>query len=55
MKLLCYVGGVNIYQVGDCGDCCALIIFSSEFGAYLVYFFICDRTNLLGESKKVLF
>ncbi|XP_010938200.1 protein REDUCED WALL ACETYLATION 1 isoform X2 [Elaeis guineensis] len=24
----------------------------SEFGAYLVYFFICDRTNLLGESKK---
>ncbi|KAL0414850.1 UNVERIFIED_CONTAM: protein REDUCED WALL ACETYLATION 1 [Sesamum radiatum] len=25
----------------------------SEFGALLVYFYICDRTNLLGESKKV--
>ncbi|KAL0457522.1 UNVERIFIED_CONTAM: protein REDUCED WALL ACETYLATION 2 [Sesamum latifolium] len=24
----------------------------SEFGALLVYFYICDRTNLLGESKK---
>ncbi|GJN31290.1 hypothetical protein PR202_gb19672 [Eleusine coracana subsp. coracana] len=27
----------------------------SEFGGYLVYFYICDRTNLLGESAKVLF
>ncbi|XP_039136589.1 protein REDUCED WALL ACETYLATION 4-like isoform X1 [Dioscorea cayenensis subsp. rotundata] len=24
----------------------------SEFGAYLVYYYICDRTDLLGESKK---
>ncbi|KAE8655320.1 CAS1 domain-containing protein 1-like isoform X2 [Hibiscus syriacus] len=24
----------------------------SEFGAILVYFYICDRTNLLGESTK---
>ncbi|KAL0388907.1 UNVERIFIED_CONTAM: protein REDUCED WALL ACETYLATION 2 [Sesamum radiatum] len=24
----------------------------SEFGALLVYFYICDRTNLLGESNK---
>nr|CAD1828587.1 unnamed protein product [Ananas comosus var. bracteatus] len=24
----------------------------SEFGGYLVYFYICDRTNLLGESTK---
>ncbi|KAJ0978646.1 hypothetical protein J5N97_014120 [Dioscorea zingiberensis] len=24
----------------------------SEFGAYLAYFYICDRTDLLGESKK---
>ncbi|KAL2464237.1 O-acetyltransferase family protein [Forsythia ovata] len=24
----------------------------SEFGALLIYFYICDRTNLLGESKK---
>ncbi|PKA54686.1 hypothetical protein AXF42_Ash000521 [Apostasia shenzhenica] len=23
-----------------------------EFGAYLAYFYICDRTNLLGESEK---
>ncbi|KAI8568329.1 hypothetical protein RHMOL_Rhmol02G0189800 [Rhododendron molle] len=27
----------------------------SEFGAILVYFYICDRTDLLGESSKVLF
>jgi hypothetical protein len=26
----------------------------SEFGAILVYFYICDRTDLLGESTKVL-
>ncbi|KAL4334043.1 hypothetical protein GQ457_07G030060 [Hibiscus cannabinus] len=25
----------------------------SEFGAILVYFYICDRTNLLGESTKL--
>ncbi|KAL4202171.1 hypothetical protein AMTRI_Chr02g262340 [Amborella trichopoda] len=24
----------------------------SEFGAILIYFYICDRTNLFGESKK---
>ncbi|TVU47283.1 hypothetical protein EJB05_06878 [Eragrostis curvula] len=24
----------------------------SEFGGYLVYFYICDRTNLLGETAK---
>ncbi|CAA0824391.1 O-acetyltransferase family protein [Striga hermonthica] len=24
----------------------------SEFGALLIYFYLCDRTNLLGESKK---
>ncbi|XP_042401624.1 protein REDUCED WALL ACETYLATION 2-like [Zingiber officinale] len=24
----------------------------SEFGAYLIYFYICDRTDLFGESKK---
>ncbi|WVZ56729.1 hypothetical protein U9M48_007218 [Paspalum notatum var. saurae] len=24
----------------------------SEFGGYLIYFYICDRTNLLGESAK---
>ncbi|RWW88565.1 hypothetical protein BHE74_00002557, partial [Ensete ventricosum] len=24
----------------------------SEFGAYLLYFYVCDRTNLFGESKK---
>ncbi|WOL10256.1 protein REDUCED WALL ACETYLATION 4-like [Canna indica] len=24
----------------------------SEFSGYLIYFYICDRTNLLGESKK---
>lgn len=24
----------------------------AEFGAYLVYFYICDRTNLFGESEK---
>lgn len=24
----------------------------SEFGAILVYFYICDRTNILGDSKK---
>ncbi|KAM7463169.1 hypothetical protein LguiA_031290 [Lonicera macranthoides] len=24
----------------------------SEFGALLMYFYLCDRTNLLGESKK---
>ncbi|EYU33054.1 hypothetical protein MIMGU_mgv1a0247842mg, partial [Erythranthe guttata] len=24
----------------------------SEFGALLIYFYICDRTNLLGEAKK---
>ncbi|KAE8656170.1 hypothetical protein F3Y22_tig00117005pilonHSYRG00030 [Hibiscus syriacus] len=24
----------------------------SEFGAILVYFYLCDRTNLLGESTK---
>ncbi|KAL6645688.1 hypothetical protein ACP70R_017296 [Stipagrostis hirtigluma subsp. patula] len=24
----------------------------SEFGGYLLYFYICDRTNLLGESTK---
>lgn len=24
----------------------------SEFGALLIYYYICDRTNLLGESKK---
>lgn len=29
--------------------------FRSEFGAYLIYFYICDRTNLFGESKKVDF
>nr|CAB3496116.1 unnamed protein product [Digitaria exilis] len=27
----------------------------SEFGGYLLYFYICDRTDLLGESAKVLF
>ncbi|XP_062211044.1 protein REDUCED WALL ACETYLATION 1-like isoform X2 [Phragmites australis] len=25
----------------------------SEFGGYLLYFYICDRTNLLGESAKI--
>ncbi|AQL07077.1 Protein REDUCED WALL ACETYLATION 2 [Zea mays] len=25
---------------------------TSEFGGYLLYFYICDRTNLLGESAK---
>lgn len=24
----------------------------SEFGAFLLYFYLCDRTNLFGESKK---
>ncbi|XP_059645639.1 protein REDUCED WALL ACETYLATION 2-like [Cornus florida] len=24
----------------------------SEFGALLIYFYLCDRTNLIGESKK---
>ncbi|KAG6581411.1 Protein REDUCED WALL ACETYLATION 3, partial [Cucurbita argyrosperma subsp. sororia] len=24
----------------------------SEFGAILVYFYVCDRTNILGDSKK---
>ncbi|URE28197.1 CAS1 domain-containing protein [Musa troglodytarum] len=24
----------------------------SEFGAYLLYFYVCDRTNLFGESNK---
>ncbi|XP_042451577.1 protein REDUCED WALL ACETYLATION 2-like isoform X2 [Zingiber officinale] len=28
---------------------------ASEFGAFLVYFYLCDRTDLFGESKKVLF
>ncbi|CAL5018601.1 unnamed protein product [Urochloa decumbens] len=27
----------------------------SEFGIILVYFYICDRTNIFAESKKVLF
>ncbi|CAH2046213.1 unnamed protein product [Thlaspi arvense] len=27
----------------------------SEFGAILIYFYICDRTELLGDSTKVLF
>ncbi|KAH9797649.1 protein reduced wall acetylation 3 [Citrus sinensis] len=27
----------------------------AEFGAILFYFYICDRTNLLGDSTKVLF
>lgn len=31
-----------------------VFFFRSEFGGYLVYFYICDRTNLLGESAKVL-
>ncbi|KAL8484785.1 hypothetical protein ACS0TY_027182 [Phlomoides rotata] len=26
----------------------------SDFGVLLIYFYICDRTNLLGESKKVI-
>ncbi|XP_042451576.1 protein REDUCED WALL ACETYLATION 2-like isoform X1 [Zingiber officinale] len=25
---------------------------ASEFGAFLVYFYLCDRTDLFGESKK---
>ncbi|CAG7874625.1 unnamed protein product [Brassica rapa] len=25
----------------------------AEFGAILFYFYICDRTSLLGESKKI--
>ncbi|RRT76647.1 hypothetical protein B296_00002265 [Ensete ventricosum] len=28
---------------------------ASEFGVVLVYFYTCDRTNLFGESSKVLF
>ncbi|KAF2282822.1 hypothetical protein GH714_043113 [Hevea brasiliensis] len=27
----------------------------SEFGMIMIYFYICDRTNLLGDSTKVLF
>ncbi|KAJ8449967.1 hypothetical protein Cgig2_029329 [Carnegiea gigantea] len=27
----------------------------AEFGAILVYFYVCDRTNLLADSTKVLF
>ncbi|TYK13262.1 protein REDUCED WALL ACETYLATION 3-like [Cucumis melo var. makuwa] len=27
----------------------------SEFGAILAYFYVCDRTNILGDSSKVLF
>uniref|UniRef100_A0A0D9Z6D5 Cas1p 10 TM acyl transferase domain-containing protein n=1 Tax=Oryza glumipatula TaxID=40148 RepID=A0A0D9Z6D5_9ORYZ len=27
-------------------------MFRSEFGGHLLYFYICDRTNLLGESAK---
>ncbi|KAI8003706.1 Protein REDUCED WALL ACETYLATION 2 [Camellia lanceoleosa] len=26
----------------------------SEFGVLLIYFYLCDRTILFGESKKVL-
>ena len=27
----------------------------SELGAILFYFYICDRTSILGDSKKVSF
>jgi|APAra0007618257_1042622.scaffolds.fasta_scaffold05217_4 hypothetical protein len=30
-----------------------LLPFRAEFGAILFYFYISDRTSLLGESKKV--
>lgn len=30
-----------------------LFPFRAEFGAILFYFYISDRTSLLGESKKV--
>lgn len=29
------------------------VIFRSEFGLLMAYFYFCDRTNLFGESKKV--
>jgi len=29
--------------------------FRSEFGLLLAYFYLCDRTNLFGESTKVLY
>lgn len=30
------------------------IFFRAEFGLILFYFYICDRTNILGDSTKVL-
>lgn len=32
---------------------CHLTISRSEFGVILVYFYICDRTTIFAESKKV--
>lgn len=32
---------------------CTLPLSRSEFGALLFYLYICDRTNIFGESKKV--
>lgn len=32
---------------------CHLSLSRSEFGSLLIYFYLCDRTNLFAESKKV--
>uniref|UniRef100_K3YNW4 Cas1p 10 TM acyl transferase domain-containing protein n=1 Tax=Setaria italica TaxID=4555 RepID=K3YNW4_SETIT len=32
---------------------CRLTISRFEFGIILVYFYICDRTSIFAESKKV--
>ena len=30
-----------------------MMIFRSEFGAFMIFYYICDRTDLFGESKRV--
>lgn len=32
---------------------CTLPLSRSEFGGLLFYLYVCDRTNIFGESKKV--
>lgn len=32
-----------------------LLAYRSEFGGHLLFFYICDRTNLFGQSEKVMF
>lgn len=56
-KWSCFNSHPLCQSMGNCVSASNLLLThlcSSEFGALLIYFYICDRTNFLGESKKVV-